>query len=430
MAPTGAPISAVLFDLDNTLAATDHLEEIRTRRNSAGLDAALPKLRPAPGVREAIAALRPRVKLGIVTRSPRWYADRVLARLFPRVRWDAVVTWADVERQKPYPDGLLRAAETMGIGDGRTIAYIGDGKEDVEAAYHARMRPVLATWINDDSGALQLVPDGVLGAPAQVLEYVEDPAAFLPGIESFLEGGARVRRRVLRLSVQGVTMPVEVLGRYYGLQGDTLELHQRHVLSRQVELKGGADPFPVIPQWVDAIADHVQQVVRAGVVNLVTVVPAKPGRDPRLERLVAAVEERMDRREREQCVFDPALMRFAGDARVIKHGSQDDRYAEVERTLHMNGAYTGKRVLVIDDVLTTGGTLLAARRLLRRSGAAVTLGLALTKAIGNYQFQVSPVQKFCVCGRKMFQRRNGQTGEAFWGCGGYFKGECNRTESI
>ncbi|MBB5235517.1 HAD-IA family hydrolase [Deinococcus budaensis] len=139
-------VKALLFDLDDTLVASAHLERQRRSRDRAGLEAALPDLRAPEGLPEALGSLAGHCALGIVTTAPGWYARAVLAHLYPGVRWGALVTYGDVRERKPHPEGLLLALGQLGVASPAEAAYVGDQDHDLEAARRAGMHPVRATW--------------------------------------------------------------------------------------------------------------------------------------------------------------------------------------------------------------------------------------------------------------------------------------------
>ncbi|RJF75609.1 HAD family hydrolase [Deinococcus cavernae] len=140
------PVRAVIFDLDDTLLASGHLESFRLNRNQRGLEDALPGLSAPSGLHEQLRRLSQRVPLGIVTTSPRWYAERILAHLYPDIRWQAVVTYVDVQRRKPDPQGLLLAVSQMKLEPSSEVAYVGDQETDLEAARRGGLLPVNAAW--------------------------------------------------------------------------------------------------------------------------------------------------------------------------------------------------------------------------------------------------------------------------------------------
>lgn len=140
------PVKAVVFDLDETLVASGHLESFRLTRNHRGLEAALATLSTPPHLHDQLRRLGRVVPLGIVTTSPRWYAERLLAYLYPDIQWQAVVTYGDVQRRKPDPEGLLKVVTQLGLQPSKEIAYVGDQETDLEAARRAGLLPVQATW--------------------------------------------------------------------------------------------------------------------------------------------------------------------------------------------------------------------------------------------------------------------------------------------
>src|SRR5207248_1901097 len=102
--------------------------------------------RPCQGMVDVLERLAEEGRrLGVVTAKRRatvGLAFRVLplAHLF-----DAVVASDDVERNKPHPDGILRALELLGATP-EEAAYVGDSPYDVEAARRAGVCSVAVCW--------------------------------------------------------------------------------------------------------------------------------------------------------------------------------------------------------------------------------------------------------------------------------------------
>jgi beta-phosphoglucomutase-like phosphatase (HAD superfamily) len=421
-------LDGVLLDLDNTLCPTDHLRWIRSKGDRVQLAPHLPGLCAYRGMEEALAELARVVPLGIVSRTHRWYVEDVLTHLFPHVRWRAVVSYDDVPRQKPYPDGLQLAAQRMGLSVPSRIAYLGDSKSDIEAAYHAGMRPVLCTWEPSSAAiasAQQIIPDAVLAQPAEILSYASDPGTYLPYLESLLRG--KTAPTGTRRSVSlGTFDPfrIDVLGRYFADAGSTLHLHQAHPLSKWIERKDEPGQFEQ-PRLVEAMRAAVVALVQEYGLDTVTVIPGKPGGTPRMERLFSLVGDQL--RGVLPVSFELGMLAFSEDAQRIKYFSQSKRREEIERSLRLVGSSAGKRVMVVDDVLTSGGTMLTARQLLLGGGATYVAGLAMAKTISGYSFDADPTYRECPrCGRRVTLIRR-KDGGRFWGCEGFRIDGCKYT---
>jgi HAD superfamily hydrolase (TIGR01509 family) len=112
------------------------------------------------------------LRLGICTAS-RGESFPALADVLGR--FGTVVTAADVGRRKPDPEGLLRAAEALGVAPARA-AYVGDSVVDIRAARAAGMYAV---------GVLSGAGDGAVLAAAcadrLVAGHRDLPALFAPG---------------------------------------------------------------------------------------------------------------------------------------------------------------------------------------------------------------------------------------------------------
>jgi phosphoglycolate phosphatase len=80
--------------------------------------------------------LRAGYRLGIVSTKYRGRIESTLDRHGLRERFEAIVGGEDVERHKPHPEGIQRAAAALGI-DPREALYVGDTAADAAAAREA-----------------------------------------------------------------------------------------------------------------------------------------------------------------------------------------------------------------------------------------------------------------------------------------------------
>ncbi|RJF75702.1 HAD family hydrolase [Deinococcus cavernae] len=227
-------VKAVVFDLDNTLADTRQLEPFRRNQDRQGLETALCSTQPYvhEDLRRVLRETSDVVPIAIVTVSPRWYAERLLNTLFPDIEWNAIVTYGDVDRPKPFPDGLRLAAEKLNVNP-EDVLVVGDSRDDVEAAYHAGMQVALATWHVTDPEAIRFIPDAVMEAPEGVLVYLTSPTLCLPYLEAWLtdedwEALDYLDPYPAFTDVPGQpALPVSVLGRYFPNYDQTLDLHSK-----------------------------------------------------------------------------------------------------------------------------------------------------------------------------------------------------------
>lgn len=101
---------------------------------------------PFPKVLEILAFLRARgIKQALFTSKGRKSALITLERLHIEGYFDFVLCGDEVQRAKPYPDGVARILEHFGAHPGETL-YVGDSPLDAQAAHGAGVAFALALW--------------------------------------------------------------------------------------------------------------------------------------------------------------------------------------------------------------------------------------------------------------------------------------------
>lgn len=406
-------VELCLFDLDNTLLRTDDL--LPWRREQRDLPPHLPKLLvklAEPGAEEryiysqsVLESLRtrfPDMKFGVFTRSPRSYAMPLLERFFPDVRWDMTIAREDVPRTKPYPDGVREAMKRLGLMNARNVALVGNDKADVLAAYFSGCWSVIdrSSWGGrPDSEVLERIPDAVIDTPAELAEALADLAMRLPALEQRLastatgstrEGRHSGRPRIELIpytspSRSGPRVEVAVLGRYFAAKDALTPRTSWHALTEQILAHKDAVDFP--SEWTAAICDYLAGLTldRGAVV---TCIPGKPNGVQRVESLLVHlwVESlAFSTLPGVEVEVDEGVLAFrSGVASSHRmHLNRQQRFENVEGALYVAHPerIRGRQVVVIDDVVTSGATLVTASRLLTQAGAADVKCLAIAKTI-------------------------------------------------
>ncbi|HEY5804130.1 MAG TPA: HAD hydrolase-like protein [Lysobacter sp.] len=410
-------ISLCLFDLDNTLVRTSDLVDFRGSANvnnasgqytnalTVAFDASPGRVIYSLEQHQALRQRFPEMKWGVFTRSPRHYARTLLARAYPGLAWDTIIGFEDVHQTKPDKEGVWSAMKALGIDNPDEVALVGDEKVDIQCAYQSGCWSVLdqsswnRPWAGPNFWAIERIPDAIIHSPSDLGDVLENPGKFLPELElrstGLLPGTSapRIDRINHFFPVKGENaVPVAILGKLFGEYEALVPRHDWHELTSQVLAHKDATEFP--DSWIQAIRRYLKSELLAGAA-VVTVIPFKPGRHPRLEALLAQLERSHQATPilpkplfaaAAQLTFNPSVLSFKPGA-VSSHGmhlKKDDRFINVRENLFVQQpcAVKGRRVVVIDDVVTSGATLLWAHRYLQNAGASSVHCMSLTKAIG------------------------------------------------
>lgn len=441
-------VDAILFDFDNTLANTNSLTEIReSGRYELLTPEVLAHVRLYAPVSTILKKLRDRgVKLGLVTNSGEKYVQTLLVHLKINNIFDVVVTYGDVklEGKKPSPKGLQLALARLGVEPDASILYIGDDNNDQLAAYRAGITPIHPTWASrrpiSVAPAIEMSSD-------MLIDYIDNTDEYRLFAEQCAIRKSAVFERngvyFLPLDSEGNIVPLKsemasfCLGRYYSQKGATTAwLHDAHPLSKEIASKADQHPFVAPQHWIDLLAHVVRHSAEFAFdgqfqFDIVTVIPSKLGQDPRLEKILNRVYEAI---KGDDYIpdFVEDLFFYVPDAVSQKTLARHERQYEANRALQFNparsGAILGKRILIIDDVLTSGATLARARSLLETAGAIKAMGVSIAKTVS-----IIEDERPCpACHRMMRVRRNQNDGIRFWGCTGYHdeQDRCTHTEPL
>lgn len=410
-----------MFDLDETLVRTEDLKDVREacleNADPANLQAVKQGLASKPGrhiysqgLLKRIRAENPTLKLGVFTRSPRSYAEFVLNWAYPECSWDIIVAFEDVESTKPYGDGIRIALNELDITYLNHAMMVGDSHLDIRAAYNCGCIAVLSTkgWpqqrTRDHWRALKLIPDAIIEEPEKLLDILSNPLGALPELERRLDEDKSTikRKRFDKMNhflpnnfSNNEHFPIYLCGRSFSKYESLSERRKWHELTESIENHKDADIFP--NEWIYAIREFILgHFLRLGPVVCkdlkihVTVIPHRPGRKARLEKLLNQLQ-----RSLHDNPFNYGIIQTTPDLLAYKSGvksqhknflNANERFNNVRDNLFVKRPELitkETQILVIDDVCTTGASLIYAAKYLKTAGATYVACLALAKNVGD-----------------------------------------------
>lgn len=407
-----------LFDLDQTLLDTDDMTTLREAGRNDSSASYIAKVKSAfiagnqrliysEALIQRIRTTFPQMKLGVFTRSPRSYAVTVLALAYPSINWDTIVAFEDVKHTKPYGEGIDKAMWSFGLSNIRKVVLVGDGDSDIRSAYNAGCIVVLdkSSWVNkltsDNWRALGHIPDAIIDSPNEIVDVLAKYEDYLPELERLLAGssknarGARFDRvnKFIPKDAGGDTTPFPVFacGRSFAGYASLEWSAKWHDLTKSIHDQKDATVFPV--EWIQAVRAFIQKnyltmFMRGEIV--VSIVPHRPGRSPRLESFLTQLETSFSMNPlpgNVTIVFAPDLLAYKAGVRSNSNDKLNakERFENIRDhlTVYRSDIATLARVLVIDDVSTTGSSLIYARKYLDAAGAAEVTCLSIAMNISN-----------------------------------------------
>jgi len=409
---------AAIFDLDDTLLDSRALFEAREKRDwgavMAGLDSVVP-FEVADGQPEVTAmpkAARDRgLAVGVFTHSPQPYADALLQRYGIKV--DEMVTGSDRLPAKPDPTGLITVARALQIDPGECV-YIGDSVGDFGAAAAAGMKSIGVCWDKRAPKSWRYGwPDIAVDRPSRLIEALEEGIGLAPLGEATAADEEPVPHWGSLLQLGGFTLG---LGRYFPWSD---RRYPNHPLSRLI-IDSKDDPARR-----EDLAEAFGAMEALRFTNppalVASVPPAPEDTVDRFTAARAALAEVFEARDGD------GLLRMKFAVEDYKHISRESRAAKNRDRFEVTDELDGERIILIDDVITTGSQAEACRTALKAAGSGGVTILAAGVA------QDSLPEPCPACGEnyggRIKVKVNSYTGEQFRGCSRYWQG-CSWSEDL
>lgn len=415
----------LLFDLDDTLLKSSHLESYRGKEHVGEINPGYAEsLRKAAEKLEClypqslicrIGEVFPDLKLGVFTRAPRVYAEILLAKCYPTIEWDCIISYEDVQRTKPFPDGIFLAVKRTAVSNIQRVALVGDGKTDIIAAYQAGCYAILsrlgwgADWNEKNNPqrsehyqTLELLPDAIVQRPSDIAKIITEPWEFLLALESWDATWVNKRKKqalrvdelnhfsdIEKTKGGGNRVSVKVLGRYFPphkpeYKFDFNPKSRTHQVSTKILTAKNGNEYP--DPWVRCVAWCILEISEKVKYQerrmIICPVPARPGRAPRLELLLEQVMAYVSESEYD-IQFDGKVLCFKEGVQANKNLNKQERFVNIKSHLYVANqqAVSGNNVIVIDDITTSGASFFYAEQYLKKAKAKNVHCIALAQTV-------------------------------------------------
>ena len=334
----------------------------------------------------------PTIRFGILTSSPRHYVRTLLARVYPGFDWDVIIANEDLECEGSLVSGISLAMQRVGVADSANVICVGITENYLEAAFDAgcwaalEMSGFPPSLENEHYRLRERAWDGLLKGYQDLIGVINRPWAYLPELDAVsLNGKENYKPRRLKARYQdpissGEATTVHALGRYFA--GSRRNRAAWHGLTAEMlEFKRSAS-FP--QTWLTVLRTAVKGIAHSRKSSLViTVIPAKVGSHPRMEMLLAALASELG--SYYDCEYIDDVLEFGEGVKSthLEKVGKAQRFYLAQRFLAVKKPeqVKGRDIVLIDDIVTSGASLVSARLLLVGAGAATVTCMALAQAI-------------------------------------------------
>jgi len=262
-----------------------------------------------------------------------------------------------------------------------------------------------ADFIIDNPEDLKMILDNeFIGHLSEVEACPDDMAPYTPGKKRYIQF----------LEVPNEDVPdnkIFVGGRYFPWEDSR---HNKHPLS--VRLTNSKRCPERHLEVFSHILKYSAERVSDGKYDLITRVPPKPLQaGDRLKMYLERIPAEFSKFDKSKIA--PDILRCIRDYAPQKEaGSYDNRKRNVEGAFEVVGDVSGKTIVVVDDVTTSGATLYEITRILLEAGCKkvypVALALTVTEKVTNGDFKL----RCDKCNGQLVPRCGKTKGYVFWGC--------------
>ncbi|WP_202109189.1 HAD hydrolase-like protein [Succinivibrio dextrinosolvens] len=395
-------IKVLLFDLDGTLINTDMLESFRslshplygTPEYKKAIEDALSQ-HNSTKERERIiyfndwcmTELKKLVPyIGVVTKSPRDYAETVLKWAYPKTDFDIIVAHECVEKQKPAPNSIYFALNgfyrkyniSKEDRNPNEVLYVGNENSDIETAYNAGV--LSGIKLNDLQNRielnLKLIPDFEIHNFSELKNVLTSPNELLPIMEYGFEDVTDVLFRApfryeTKTDWNKESYEIMVAGRYFPVDTPFGLKRKYHRLSQ--EILDNKDSLSYSDKWLEALRILLTNETEASLIEdnykvILTCIPKRKGQPDKLEHLLEKLRDYLETHPvNTDCEIHicPDLLAYTENA-ISNHKeakTKERRFKNVKNNLFVKRTELlgdMNKVIVIDDVVTTGASLIGA----------------------------------------------------------------------
>lgn len=250
---------------------------------------------------------------------------------------------------------------------------------------------------------------------------VNNVKGFLGEVVVYPEVDSRGMIIPVEFEISNDTVPLYMLGRYFGYSHYMNQLHpySTAIALNKKEGKAYYRKFDdIFSRLYICAVKHIQNTTSIdGVIS----VPTRPRDTDRFDRIRDSISK--------ECGIKNlgGYFKCIKDYPTQKNLSSLERQANIEGVFNYEGDLTGKSVIVIDDIITTGSTIRECIHELNNHGTSqiFVIALAINQMQGTY-WSADSAQVTCPnCGKKMHLLVNSHSRHFFYSC--Y---SCNNTLSF